>query len=424
MLRTFLAMTLISFLPAFAAEAHQSGDACISDLTIPAGQSFKPTAIAQTRMPEKNGWSIQWHKNSKGEHELLAIHRTSLIVRRIRPTTGAILSEIKYLGGSRNEGPSVVHSSATGEIVVARAEANLLEIFPEQGGQPSGARTREPVKFLNVVSLKNGEVFAIAGGTSTIQIFKRSGLRLEEVAAMTSEAPIRQVFAAAGKSNDIEIALFNLDHKVKAYNYDADVEVLDKDIPAVVHLGGGKLSATTVDGRLMLLAAESRRDGSNLRVLSLGSGLKPQPSRTLELQTMVGEPAWGDKGSSLIVPLQEANKLVLRQVDASSGKTLGEDMAIGDGRMISDLSQFRMGNRRYYVFNKDGVLAYIQNENEVSVIAAPERSQIRQITPAVMLNDGTPVLGVLGYGPNGSVVNVVSLTGEKKTVVAPTATAE
>lgn len=419
MLRTLLAITFFSFLPAVAAHAHQS-EGCVEELTLPAGQSFKPTAIAQTRMAEKNGWSIQWHKNSRGAHELLAIHQASLIVRRIQPLSGAILSEVKYLGGARNEGPAVVHSAQSGELVIARALGNSVEIFPEQGGQPSVGRTRDPVKFLQVVSLKNGEVFAIAGGTSTIHIFKRSALRLEEVALLTSEAPIRQVFAAAGGNNDIEVALFNLDHKVKAYNYDADVETLDKDIPAVVQLGG-KLSAVPVEGRLVLLAAENRREGSSLKVFSLGE--KPL-TRSLETLPVAGEPAWGDKGSNLIIPLQAANKLVLRRVDTTTGKVLGEDMAVGDGRMISDLSQFRIGQRRYYVFSKDGNFAYIQNENEASVIAAPERSLIRQITPAVMLNDGTPVLGVLGYGPNGSVVNIVSLTGEKKVVTTPTATAE
>lgn len=403
------------------ASGHQGNEPCWQELTIPAGRSFQPTAIAQTRMPEKNGWSIQWHKNPKGDFELLAVNQAALIVRRIQPATGQILSEIKYLGGARNNGPAVIHSAKNGELVVARAYENRLEIFGEAGGQPVSEMAKESIKQLEVVSLKNGDVFAVVAGNTTVQIFKREGARLVQAASVTSEAAIRQMFAVAGNNNDIELALFNLDYKVKAYNYDADVEALEAGA-AVVQLGG-KLSAAPVDGRMMLLAAENRREGSSLRVFSVGE--RPV-SRTLEMQPIAGEPMWGDKAQSLVVPLQTPDKLILRRVETSTGKTVGEDMPIGDGRVVSDLSQFRIGSKVFYVFSKDGSLAYIQNENEVSVIAAPERSLIRQITPAVMLANGTPVLGVLGYGPAGSVVNVISLTGHKlpPVKVPPTATAQ
>lgn len=420
MLRTLSAVTFISLLP-FMAFGHQGGEPCLAELTIPAGQSFKPTAIAQTRMPEKNGWSIQWHKNAKGDYELLAVNQAALIVRRIQPTTGQILSEVKYLGGARHTGPSVIHSAKNGELIVARAVEDTVEVFNERGGQPVIAISKESVKSLQIVSLKNGEVFAVAAGNSSVQIFKRDGARLEQVAIVTSEAPIRQVFAAAGNSGDIEIALFNLDHKVKAYNYDADVEALEPG-SAVVQLGG-KLSATSVDGRLMLFSSENRREGATIRVFSMDDR---SVSRTLDLQPLAGELMWGDKAANMVVPLQLPDKLVLRRIDIATGKAIGEDLAIGDGRIVSDLSQFRIGNKVFYVFSKDGSLAYIQNENEVSVIAAPERSLIRQITPAVMLANGTPVLGVLGYGPSGSVVNIISLTGSKILPVKlqSTATAE
>lgn len=420
MLRTLSAVTFISLLP-FMAFGHQGGEPCLAELTIPAGQSFKPTAIAQARMPEKNGWSIQWHKNAKGDYELLAVNQAALIVRRIQPTTGQILSEVKYLGGARHTGPSVIHSAKNGELIVARAVEDTVEVFNERGGQPVIAISKESVKSLQIVSLKNGEVFAVAAGNSSVQIFKRDGARLEQVAIVTSEAPIRQVFAAAGNSGDIEIALFNLDHKVKAYNYDADVEALEPG-SAVVQLGG-KLSATSVDGRLMLFSSENRREGATIRVFSMDDR---SVSRTLDLQPLAGELMWGDKAANMVVPLQLPDKLVLRRIDIATGKAIGEDLAIGDGRIVSDLSQFRIGNKVFYVFSKDGSLAYIQNENEVSVIAAPERSLIRQITPAVMLANGTPVLGVLGYGPSGSVVNIISLTGSKILPVKlqSTATAE
>lgn len=420
MLRTLSAVTFISLLP-FMAFGHQGGEPCLAELTIPAGQSFKPTAIAQTRMPEKNGWSIQWHKNAKGDYELLAVNQAALIVRRIQPMTGQILSEVKYLGGARHTGPSVIHSAKNGELIVARAVEDTVEVFNERGGQPVIAISKESVKSLQIVSLKNGEVFAVAAGNSSVQIFKRDGARLEQVAIVTSEAPIRQVFAAAGNSGDIEIALFNLDHKVKAYNYDADVEALEPG-SAVVQLGG-KLSATSVDGRLMLFSSENRREGATIRVFSMDDR---SVSRTLDLQPLAGELMWGDKAANMVVPLQLPDKLVLRRIDIATGKAIGEDLAIGDGRIVSDLSQFRIGNKVFYVFSKDGSLAYIQNENEVSVIAAPERSLIRQITPAVMLANGTPVLGVLGYGPSGSVVNIISLTGSKILPVKlqSTATAE
>ncbi len=420
MLRTLSAVTFISLLP-FMAFGHQGGEPCLAELTIPAGQSFKPTAIAQARMPEKNGWSIQWHKNAKGDYELLAVNQAALIVRRIQPMTGQILSEVKYLGGARHTGPSVIHSAKNGELIVARAVEDTVEVFNERGGQPVIAISKESVKSLQIVSLKNGEVFAVAAGNSSVQIFKRDGARLEQVAIVTSEAPIRQVFAAAGNSGDIEIALFNLDHKVKAYNYDADVEALEPG-SAVVQLGG-KLSATSVDGRLMLFSSENRREGATIRVFSMDDR---SVSRTLDLQPLAGELMWGDKAANMVVPLQLPDKLVLRRIDIATGKAIGEDLAIGDGRIVSDLSQFRIGNKVFYVFSKDGSLAYIQNENEVSVIAAPERSLIRQITPAVMLANGTPVLGVLGYGPSGSVVNIISLTGSKILPVKlqSTATAE
>lgn len=415
--------TLAALLASTTAFAHQHDNCGERSLVLPgsAGVVFQPTLLSKTPLAEKNGWELQWHKSGRGETQLLAIQRPNMLVRRINPLTGKIISEKQFLSNNfKSNGPTVVHTTNSGELVVAvtRGSDGAVDLYSDAREFRVSAYLSEVIKSIQVVSTPGGDLFLVASTPVGVTVFKRGDKQMEEIAKIKTDGGVRQLFAFEGHDNTIEVAFWGLDHKIHVFSIDGDLanDSLQPQ-PSFVQLGG-RLSAGRVNGRLLFSALENTRSGTSARFFSISE--RPF-SKNLELPQVIGETLFAMNGTQVVIPLKGEDSSVIRKIELTTGKTVGEDIPVGDARLISDLSQFTIGNKTYYVFTKDSSIAYIQNENEVSMIPAPERSSIRQTTPATVLGNGTPVIAVLGFGPAGSVINVISLTGGKKINLPQTA---
>ncbi len=428
MYRTFSVFTFIASLflgiGVTPAQAHQAS--CEPWLALPAGRAFTPAAVAKTALSERNGWTLQWHKTARGERQLLAIQKTNMLIRRIQPLTGKVIAEKQYLNANaKMTGPATVHSTGNGELIVAvtRANEGAVDIYSDAESREFriSAYLSEVIKSIQVVSLPTGDLFLLAATHKGVSVFKRVQNRMDLVANMKSEAGVRQMFAFQGRDNDLEIAFLGLDHKVHLFNYDTELESLEEKQGFIVL--GGQLQANSINGRIMFIHTEHTRSGTSARIFSVGGA--NAFSRNFNFEPMIGEALWAHDGSFVMLPLKLADKSVIRKLEPTSGKVLGEDIVIGGARSVSDLSRFMIGAKEFFVFTQDFTIGYIFNENEPVLLPAPEKSAVKQMTAAVQMPTGEPVLAVLGVGPNGSVVNVLNLTaGSKAVSIAPTATAD
>ncbi len=393
--------------------AHNTDDVCQRELSAIASGVYAPKQISKTLLSDKNGWEILWHKTTEGESQLIAVQRPSLLVRRINPLTGAIIND-KQLVSANSKTPSAtaVQSTAAGELLVASARGSdkAVDLFSDRTDFKISAYLDQDVRQIELISLNGGrDVFVVAGTINSITVFRRNGNKLEKVSFIESQALIRKMYAFESGDGQIAISYLGTDHKVRSFNWDDQVDEL-KERPGFVQLGGW-IVPKAVNGQVLFMSFDHIANGAtSARVFSSGTKVFGQ---SLDLKSVIGSFIWdADTGDqpNLLVPVRNGARSELLRIDPIRGRIL-EATALGDARTISDLSQFRLGNKNFYIYTRDGMIVNIQSENEASVLPAPPRSRISQTTGVMRLHDGQLAVAVLGQGPLGVSVNVISLSG-------------
>ena len=372
---------------------------------------FAPKQISKTHLSEKAGWEILWNKTREGEVQLLAVQRATLLVRRIDPLTGAILSDKQFLSAnSKTPSSSLIQVTPTGELLIAAARATdkAVDLYSDRSDFKITAYLGQDVRHIQLITLNGGnDVFIAASTINTITLFRRAGAKLEKVSFIESQPLIRQLFAFETGAGQIALGYLGTDHKVRLFNWDDQFDELSER-PGFVQLGG-RLTAQAVNGRVVFFALENvAHGGVTARLVSAGEKVTTQ---VVNVKPVIGEPLWDTDAAgqaSLLIPVRDGARSELLRIDPTSGRSV-EAMGLGDARAISDLSQFRLGSKHFHVFTQNGMIVYIQSENETSILPAPARSRIVQTTGAMRLTDGQTAIAVLGHGLQGVSVNVISL---------------
>jgi len=375
-----------------------------------APEIFAPRQLSRAALSEKGSWELLWHKTERGEVQLIAFQRASLLVRRLNPWTGGIVSEKRWLNdGAKTPTESMMHSVAGGELILAslRKAERTIELASDRSEFKIHLALEHDIRQIEVLSL-NREVFVAVAGINSVSLFKRSGTQLEKVASIQSQPLMRRLYAFVSGEAQISLAFLSSDHKMRLFQWDNEINEL-KEGPGFVQLGG-KAEPQALNGQVFFLASENTPGGNtSLRLFASGSKVF---TRSVELKTVIGKAVMRDDGNGnaqLVIPIRNGGRSDLVTLDAARNQVV-ESTGIGDARTISDLSQTRLGGKEFFLFTKDSQIVYIQNGNETSILPAPARSFVRQLTPAMKLNNGQTAVAILGEGPAGSSVSVIGLT--------------
>lgn len=404
-------LAAVGLLFSVMAVAHND-EVCQRELFTSGSGTFAPKQISKTFLSKKNGWELLWHRTSAGEVQLLAFHRSTLLLRRIDPLTGSVISDKQFLTANSNAPSSVIaQSTEAGEVVIAAARAadKAVDLYSDRSDFKITAYLDQDVRQIHLISLNGGrDVFVAASTINTITLFRRAGNKLEKVSFIESQPLLHKTYAFEAGDGQIAIASLSSDHKVRVFNWDDQVDEL-KERPGFVQLGG-RTTPFAVNGQVLFVSTDTTTDGGNpTRVFSTGTKTF---GRSFDLKSVIGSFSWDAELNGqphLLVPVRNGTRSELLRIDPLRGRVM-DITALGDARTVTDLSQFRLGNKSFYIFTRDGSMVTIQSDNETSVLPAPARSRINQTTGVMRLHDGQIAVAVLGQSQSGVSVNVVSLS--------------
>lgn len=371
------------------------------------GEVFAPRQLSKAALPGRGGWELLWHRNMRGEVQLVAFERTGLKIKRLNPWTGGLITEKQLqFEGAKAPTDARMISTRSAELLVAVARDRVLELISDRSDFKLGASLNQDIRSLELLSLED-EVFVVAATINSAVLFKRQGQQLVKVASVESQPLLRRVMARSLGTQHLVLALLGSDQKMRLFQWD-NVSSALKEGPSFAH-SGDELELQARQEQAVFVVQDKNSEGKTtaLRVYNGGAGDK-LIAQNVPVNQVIGPFVFREDGR-LLIPARQGERSLLLHVDPISGQ-VAETAGLGDARRISDLSVARLGAKDFYLFARDSQIIYIQNDNETSILPAPPRTSVQQLTAAIRLNNGQAAIAILGEGPTGTGVSVMALT--------------
>lgn len=404
--------SLIIILTLVTSAAH----AAVCQHLLVQGEKFElsPHLASTVTLPQKSGLDLYWHRNSEGQTQLMALLRDKLLLYRIDPLSGEVISERALNGTQRRRGSYAVHSTGKGEFLVASArwlenDQQTIDIYSDADHLRLEIDHDIPGDTKKITWVEsNDNLFLITHTANWFGVFRRDKNVFKLVGDPSDELDanilIRNLEVLQDKDGQMLFAVHTANHKIDLYKMDTDFEDIEKlrsFSPSV-----GKVSGVvTQKDDVIFAATETSRSTEHLRFyLNRQKVYSPE----IKLGPSVGEHTWIRSGEQFLFAVPTRISKTDTRIRLFNPHTQAvEEVRAGDAKVISQISSLSTATDNFLIFNRDNKLVGVRGKNAETLIPAPSRTQLRHVLAPMNLSGSTvPAIAVLGEGPKGSTIEV------------------